>query len=464
MTTHALYIDAAGCWQQTFEQVAFVCQRCNLPMPTHIDADSNTLPAVLARQDTLDFCIAFIGPHTRKPLETAKKLSHVIDDLYFIFLVNDTGKSLQHRLQSPVSTLGHHWEIVDPTGAQFADTLSRSLSAAIKKRKFRTTLSQLNRKLQHNTKPRVSPLQRASVSLEYLSHIVEHAHDGIIATAVDGVIVKWNLAASALLGMTSDQVTGLSIFSILDPQWGQQLRPLYTELSASANNHSEHEIVLNTANHQQQVLAITLSRILDNNKQAIGIAIFMRNITERKVTEQVLEELRKDLERMSFEDGLTGVANRRMFDKQLEQEWRRMQRSRHPLSIVLIDIDYFKHYNDFYGHQAGDDCLRQVASALRQQASRSSDLVARYGGEEFVILLPETNADEAYALALHCAKAVRALTIAHQRSVASEHVTISGGVATLVPDSSNTPQQLLHDADKQLYQAKQKGRDQIRRA
>lgn len=464
MTIHALYTNAADTSQSHFAQVASVCQRCNLPIPTQIETDCDALPGTLKKSDTQDFYIAFVGPETQQPFETAKRLRGVIADIHFIFLVSQANRPLLRSLQSPVSGLGNHWDMLDPTSNQFEDNLIKCLKATIKKSRFRTTLSKLNRKLQQNHKPKVSELQRFSTSLDYLAHIVEHAHDGIIATTLDGVIVKWNLATAEILGLGSEQAVGLSIFSTPNQEWGKQLHPIYKEFISSPKRFSEHEIAFKSVSNQQQVLALTLSRILDKSDQAIGIATFIRNITERKLTEKVLEDVRKDLERMSFEDGLTAVANRRMFDNRLNQEWGRMQRNHLPLSIILIDVDYFKHYNDFYGHQAGDECLRKVARALQHQAARSSDIVARYGGEEFVILLPETSADNAYQIALNCATAIRELDLPHEKSSVAEHVTISGGVMSILPGNDNSPEQFLRGVDQLLYRAKEKGRNQIQKA
>lgn len=209
--------------------------------------------------------------------------------------------------------------------------------------------------------------------------------------------------------------------------WGKQLREAYRQLFVAEQSASKHEISLDLGEPGKRVLELSLSLIRDHHNARIGVALFVRDITERKVTEKILEDMRQDLERMSFEDGLTGIANRRMFDKILSQEWYRMQRHGLPLSIVMIDVDFFKLYNDHYGHQAGDDCLKQVAQALRHQIARSSDLVARYGGEEFVVLLPETNLEDAYQLAQNCAAAVLALNILHEHSPVAQQVSISGG-------------------------------------
>jgi diguanylate cyclase (GGDEF)-like protein len=177
------------------------------------------------------------------------------------------------------------------------------------------------------------------------------------------------------------------------------------------------------------------------------------------------EELKlanEQLTQMSMLDGLTGVANRRWFDLEIKKEWRSAMRTQEPLSLVILDVDFFKNYNDNYGHLRGDECLTAVASALQQQVHRTSDLLARYGGEEFVMLLPNTHAEGAMMLAENARLAVEELKIEHSGSKVSSFVSISLGVVTMVPqiDHGNLGlDSLLEKADLALYQAKNQGRN-----
>jgi diguanylate cyclase (GGDEF)-like protein len=169
------------------------------------------------------------------------------------------------------------------------------------------------------------------------------------------------------------------------------------------------------------------------------------------------------LRRMARVDALTGLANRRHFDETLSSEWRRCMRSGKPLSLVLIDLDHFKLFNDHYGHQAGDSCLQQVSACLKAGFARSHDLVARYGGEEFVCVMPETSLEGAEAKARVLEKAVRALRIPHEKSaVADGIVTISLGVAVAMPNVGEECAALILCADRSLYMAKDAGRGQVR--
>jgi diguanylate cyclase (GGDEF)-like protein/PAS domain S-box-containing protein len=187
---------------------------------------------------------------------------------------------------------------------------------------------------------------------------------------------------------------------------------------------------------------------------------FMFDISERKQTEQKLLQLQKQLEELSYQDGLTGVANRRMFDNRLQMEWSNAQRNSLPLSLILLDIDYFKQYNDHYGHVRGDDCLKSVGQALSGAAVRPRDLLARYGGEEFVLLLPETDAQAAAQVAERCRQLIREQNIQHAHSQVAPLLTISLGVGTLVPGPFDQPEAFLERVDRLLYKAKHQGRDQ----
>lgn len=174
-----------------------------------------------------------------------------------------------------------------------------------------------------------------------------------------------------------------------------------------------------------------------------------------------LKEVSEHLRLASRLDGLTGIANRAHLDDSLERAWRRCHRARAPLSLVLVDVDYFKQFNDLYGHQLGDDCLQRVAALLAGVERREDDLAARYGGEEFALLLPCTDMQGALQVANRVRQALRALDIPHQRSRVSDRVTCSFGVATLIPDDSMKIADLIQKADAALYQAKHNGRDRI---
>ncbi len=176
---------------------------------------------------------------------------------------------------------------------------------------------------------------------------------------------------------------------------------------------------------------------------------------------QQLEENNRKLERLSTLDTLTGLANRRRFDEALEQEWRRAARDAGSLSLIFCDIDYFKGYNDSYGHQAGDDCLHRVARALAEVVNRPADLASRYGGEEFVVLLVDTVLEGAVFLAEKMRVRIESLHVAHRSSGLGAFLTASFGVAALIPRHGLKPEDLIALADHALYAAKQQGRNRV---
>ncbi len=174
-----------------------------------------------------------------------------------------------------------------------------------------------------------------------------------------------------------------------------------------------------------------------------------------------LEAANAQLKELSLVDGLTQIANRRRLDEDLEREWRRMLRDKAPLAVMLADIDFFKFFNDTYGHQEGDACLIQVATAVHNSIKRPGDLAARYGGEEFCVLLPETDLDGAVSLAELVREAVQELGIVYERSEVSDHVTLSIGVAAGIPSKDLELTDLVAHADQALYEAKKNGRNRV---
>jgi sigma-B regulation protein RsbU (phosphoserine phosphatase) len=166
------------------------------------------------------------------------------------------------------------------------------------------------------------------------------------------------------------------------------------------------------------------------------------------------------LEQVVNIDGLTQIANRRCFNDRLEHEWQRLYREQKPISLLLFDVDYFKRYNDCYGHQMGDDCLFKLAQTVQEVVYRPADLVARYGGEEFGIILPNTDLEGASSVAKRIHAAIQALNIPHKTSDVSDVVTISMGIANLIPISELSSADLIAVADRALYRAKEQGRNQ----
>lgn len=188
---------------------------------------------------------------------------------------------------------------------------------------------------------------------------------------------------------------------------------------------------------------------------------FMFDISERKKAEHQLLSLQKELEALSYKDSLTGVANRRMFDAVMEKEWSNAKRSQQALSLILLDIDYFKQYNDEYGHIQGDDCLKRVAKTLSTVASRPRDFFARFGGEEFVIVLPETDEKSAGIIAERCREGILQEDIPHEKSMVGPVLTVSMGVGSVIPSRHQQAVAFIELVDSRLYLAKKQGRNRI---
>ena len=193
--------------------------------------------------------------------------------------------------------------------------------------------------------------------------------------------------------------------------------------------------------------------LLQQLSTQLAIAVQQASLFEQ------LQAANQELNRLARLDGLTQVANRRYFDEYLEREWRRLSREKLPLALILCDIDYFKTYNDTYGHQGGDECLQKVAKAIRRSLKRPADFVARYGGEEFAIVLPNTKAEGALTVAEEIRSLLAEMRIIHAKSEVSQYVTLSLGVSVMVPTLNSSPEKLIYTADRGLYEAKYSGRD-----
>lgn len=241
------------------------------------------------------------------------------------------------------------------------------------------------------------------------------------------------------------------------------------------------EIRLTRPDGQEIWCSATASRRYSADAKQFWIDAAIEDITERKLARErlqqayaslelkvhertaELEDLNEKLRSLSLMDGLTGIANRRYFDDFLQREWRRARREQLPLSMLLLDVDHFKLYNDTYGHIAGDECLKQLAMVLKGAAKRATDLAARYGGEEFALILADTPQEQAQTIAQQLLSAVEKLQLEHRTSPVRSYVTVSIGSATFVPDRNLSEETILLAADRALYLAKQNGRNQVQR-
>lgn len=226
-------------------------------------------------------------------------------------------------------------------------------------------------------------------------------------------------------------------------------------------NYTSEDLKLFTSLTTQAAAAIQTSQYYEKLKEYSQT--LERNVAERtKALEEANEKLREakiKLEHLATIDELTQTYNRRYFNNYLLREWRRLARERKCISLILCDVDYFKLYNDYYLHQAGDDCLQKVTQVMKQLVKRPADLVARYGGEEFAIVLSNTNSLGAKKIAEQIRQEIEALQIPHDCSTCSPYVTLSLGIATTIPTSNVSPEKLIRAADQALYEAKAEGRN-----
>lgn len=278
--------------------------------------------------------------------------------------------------------------------------------------------------------------------------------------------LNWETKQFEYIGPQIEKLLGWTQQSWATAQeWIDRIHPEDREKTANmCISQSEHGV-----DHEADYRALTADggyvwvrdvvHVIRENGKTTALVGFIFDISERKKMEDVLVRLNKQLEALSFHDPLTGVPNRRMYDQTIAAEWTRLQRHNMPLSLILFDVDHFKQYNDHYGHAMGDECLVKVSEALSSATGRSTDLLARYGGEEFVLMLPETEREAALQLAERCLAAVSSLRIPHEKSLASDVVTVSAGLSTLVPLPNSGPATIFESADKMLYLAKQKGRN-----
>lgn len=217
------------------------------------------------------------------------------------------------------------------------------------------------------------------------------------------------------------------------------------------------QVMLLAKNGLRKIL-ITLSSII--GLAFVGIVFVLNRL--RYFNQELQEKVRQQtarLERLAIVDDLTQLYNRRHFDAVLAKEWKRLQRLQQPLSLIIADVDYFKKYNDTYGHQAGDRCLIIVATAIKQVVKRAGDLAARYGGEEFVIILPNTDPHQVLSVVELLQNKINQANLVHESSLVSQQVTMSLGIATLIPQKNIKPKYLIELADRALYEAKEKGRN-----
>jgi len=281
--------------------------------------------------------------------------------------------------------------------------------------------------------------------------------------------LDWNTMKFTYIGPQIENLLGWSPSSWVSVEnWAERMHPedrdwVVNFCIAQSEAGTDHEADYRALTQDGGYVWIrdVVHVVRNENGKVESLVGFMFDISERKKNEEELLCLQKQLEEFSFKDGLTGVANRRMFDSIMEMEWANARRNNQPLSLIMLDIDYFKQYNDQYGHIQGDDCLKRVGKTLSSAATRSRDFFARFGGEEFVLILPETDDNSAKKVAERCRNLIFKEQIPHEKSQVSNILTISLGVGTTIPSHLDELISFIEEVDKRLYQAKLKGRNRI---
>lgn len=302
-----------------------------------------------------------------------------------------------------------------------------------------------------------------------LQGVLKAVRTGIIVFDAEQRVVLWNhwmeqhshVAAASALGKAfsdvfPDMVDGRTHIAI-----DAALQHNFASLLSQTLNKAPFPLFVNPADADSGLRMQQAVHVMPLEVDAMPrhCVVQITDVSMAVSRERKLREMALELESQTLVDGLTGIANRRRFDLHLEDEFRRAKRNGSPISLIMIDVDSFKDFNDNYGHQRGDGCLVEIAAALVRVLNRARDLVARYGGEEFTVVLPDTNEDGALQVAEAMRAEVENLCVEHGFSGVARHVTISLGVSTLVPEHATTTSSLVHAADRALYQAKRSGRN-----
>lgn len=306
-----------------------------------------------------------------------------------------------------------------------------------------------------------------------VSNVDSHDYEKLFAEIPEAIVIATDLGRvldvnaefSRVFGYTAEEARGKCIDDLIAPNGDHPLAENITRAVAGGEKFTMEAIRRRKDGSHVHVSLLALP-VRTKAGETLVFGVY-RDISDRKQAEQALVESRRQLEEayrqletLSNLDGLTGIPNRRYFENFYGLEWRRLCREGKPLAMIMVDIDYFKRYNDAYGHLAGDRCLKQVAQAL-QVVNRAGDLVARFGGEEFAAVLSGTGMEYARSIAEQMRLRVTALGIPHEHSKVSQQVTVSLGVASQVPALHGDPMDVVLKADQALYMAKARGRDQV---
>ena len=296
--------------------------------------------------------------------------------------------------------------------------------------------------------------------MSYFKAVAENSNDLISTHKRDGNFIYVSPSVISLLGYTPEELIGKSPYSLIHPESFNDVEKAHEASKRRETNTVVYKMKRKDGQYiWVESTAKTMSHI--DNKPT-EIVVISRNITYRKTIEEDLMRKNALLEKLSYMDGLTQIHNRRFFDINLEKEWNRSARHAASISIILFDIDHFKAYNDTYGHQQGDECLKLIAKTAEAILKRPGDFISRYGGEEFAVILPDTDLDGAMMVAEKIRSSIEGLKIPNIHSSVLPIVTVSAGVQTAVPAPGSDCFRFIEEADKALYLVKNNGRNHVR--
>jgi diguanylate cyclase (GGDEF)-like protein/PAS domain S-box-containing protein len=298
-------------------------------------------------------------------------------------------------------------------------------------------------------------------SVKLFQSIYEKAPIGVALLDSTGRPIISNLKLQEMLGYSENELSSMTFSDFSDSEDATTNMALLDDLINGKIESYQLEKRYYRKDGELIWGDVTSALFSSTDPQSFFVIGMVADITKRKMAEQQLKKAYQEMEYLSNRDGLTNIANRRYFDQYLSSEWHRATRNSKLLSLIILDIDFYKPFNDTYGHLAGDNCLKQIAKILEESVNRSTDVAARYGGEEFAVILPETDLCGANVVANRILTAISALQIPHKGSHINKFVTVSIGVATTMPDMASEPVDLINKTDKALYQAKQNGRNRV---
>jgi diguanylate cyclase (GGDEF)-like protein len=297
--------------------------------------------------------------------------------------------------------------------------------------------------------------KRLHDALEYSDAIIATVREPLVILDNKLRIITANRSFYRTFEVNPEETEKQLIYDLGNRQWDiPGLRKLLEDILPMNTSFEDFEVEHDFKSIGQKTMMLNARKIYRAMNHTEMILLAIEDITERKKAEDQLKLI-------ASMDGLTGIANRRHFDTTLDLEWRRAMRNATPLSLIMIDIDFFKNYNDLHGHLAGDSCLQKIAHTIRDSLRRAGNFASRYGGEEFIAILPDTNAEEAFLFAESLREKIENLDIEHKDSNVGSNVTISLGIYSLIPDKNRTRDELIGLADKALYKAKQGGRNRV---